>query len=498
MRISNVLLVGIESPSLAKQLERFGYGVVSAPDIESIVNIDTQYALMVVDERCIRGMGAETVERLYFLNNSVPTAILLHNPAQINDSLRRLMCEGTFEPVYAHEIDSGLICAKIDRIFISAQFNKNLKLHQQTFLEKEMLKRELLMHEQVLKQERLINTNIIGSITSGLVIIDLQGAIILVNEHVRAFFDVGDCIGSAAAEVLPAEIFAAVLELTAQKDAHRPHVIRKCKLGERFIETSVFKMVDYENKPSGILLIIHDITEQEQTSVQLFRAEKLATVGTMLSGIAHELRNPLAIISARAQRALAGDNADIARIRKNFESIETQAQRCASIVNNLLDFTRQTATKTGYHKAAEVLDETLTYVDYQNLFDNITVVKRYAPDLSIFGDRSRFVQVFINLITNAAEAMEGRGTLTISTSAGDASHTIIEINDTGPGIPPEIESKIFDPFFTTKEPGKGTGLGLAIVYKIIQQSAGAIRLASRPGSTSFFITLPSVKDRSDE
>ncbi|MBD3390947.1 MAG: PAS domain-containing protein [Chitinivibrionales bacterium] len=495
MQIANILLVGVASSPLAKQLERYGYGVVSVLDTASIINVDTPYALMIVDQSLMRDFGPDAAERLYFMNNSVPTAVLIHDPAAIPDPLHRIILDGTFEPVYDHEVQSGFVCSKIDRLFITSQFNKNLKLHQRTFHEKEMLKKELSLREQILKQERVINTNIIGSITAGLIILDTEGLIVLVNEHGRELLDLGDIMGASYVQSLPGEIASVVEALSRETSTTLPHVIERCKIGQRFLEISAFRMLDYQNKPSGILVMVHDVTDQENASVQLYRAEKLATVGTMLSGIAHELRNPLSIISARAQRALASDRDEPARIRKAFESIEAQAQRCASIVNNLLDFTRQTATKAGYHKVADLLDETLTYVDYQNLFDDISVNKEYVPDLAVYGDRSRFVQIFVNLITNAAEAMEGRGTLTIRTRAADAHHTLIEINDTGPGIPPDIEPKIFDPFFTTKEPGKGTGLGLAIVFKIVQQSAGAISYTSRPGKTSFRVELPSAKER---
>jgi len=496
MHISNVLLVGIDSQPLAKQLERYGYGVLTAPEVDAIINVESPYALMLIDQSLVATFGGDAAERLYFLNNSVPTAVLIHNPLAVDDTLHRIILDGTFEPIYDHEIESGFVCSKIDRIFITSQFNKNLKLHQRTFHEKEMLKKELSLREQILKQERIINTNIIGSVTSGLIIVDNQGAIVLANDHVRQLLGIGDIMGASYSQTLPKEVAEVVDTLKEQASSALPHVIQKCKIGQRFLEVSGFRMLDYQNTPSGTLMMMHDVTDEENASVQLYRAEKLATVGTMLSGIAHELRNPLAIISARAQRGLTGDGADEKRVRKAFESIEGQAQRCASIVNNLLDFTRHTATKAGYHKVAEILDETLTYVDYQNIFDSITVEKRYGADLSIYGDRSRFVQVFLNLITNAAEAMEGRGALSIATSSSGPSHTVVEIHDTGPGISPDIEAKIFDPFFTTKEPGKGTGLGLAIVFKIVQQSAGTLWCDSKPGSTSFFVKLPSVKESS--
>jgi len=128
----------------------------------------------------------------------------------------------------------------------------------------------------------------------------------------------------------------------------------------------------------------------------------------MLSGIAHELRNPLSIISARSQMALKKVEWDREWAIKNFESIDGQVNRCATIINSLLDYTRYRATQPTLHKVDEVLDETLTYVEYQNIFDAITVEKDYQGGLVVFGDRSRFVQIFLNIVLNAADAMSGR------------------------------------------------------------------------------------------
>jgi two-component system NtrC family sensor kinase len=218
----------------------------------------------------------------------------------------------------------------------------------------------------------------------------------------------------------------------------------------------------------------------------------MATMGTMLSGIAHELRNPLAIISARLQRMKAGG--DSAQNDKNLQSLDTQVQRCAVLIDNLLNFARQSASKTGYHNLNDICKEAINYAAYQSNFLSVKVVRNFAPELFTYGDYSRYVQVLLNIINNALDAMNGAGTLTIKTWAQDRAAVCVEINDTGPGIDKEIQKKIFDPFFTTKDPGKGTGLGLAIVYKIIIESKGEIRLASEPGNTSFIIRLPATKE----
>jgi signal transduction histidine kinase len=254
-------------------------------------------------------------------------------------------------------------------------------------------------------------------------------------------------------------------------------------------------MRDSRRVISGVLMLINDITDQENTTQQLYRAEKLATMGTMLSGIAHELRNPLSIISARAQMGKAKKSYDGEWLLKNFESIEAQAFRCATIINNLLDFTRYRAAQLGIQKIEAVLEETLTYVEYQKSFAEITINRNYAPGLVIYGDRSRFVQAFLNIIINASDAMNGKGVLTLTSRKEELGWAVVEVNDNGSGIDAKVKDRIFDPFFTTKEPGKGTGLGLAVVHKIIHESGGEVWFASEPGSTTFFVKLPTGRKR---
>jgi signal transduction histidine kinase len=136
-----------------------------------------------------------------------------------------------------------------------------------------------------------------------------------------------------------------------------------------------------------------------------------------------------------------------------------------------------------------ILDEVLTYVDYQNIFDHVEVKKDYAVEMMVYCDRPQMIQVILNLVTNAADAMGGRGTLRLRTRH-EVNRNLVSVEDTGAGIDPKHLKKIFDPFFTTKEAGKGTGLGLPIVQRIVQQHGGSIRVRSEPGNTVFEVALP--------
>jgi PAS domain S-box-containing protein len=381
---------------------------------------------------------------------------------------------------------------------VCSRLNSHFRGLQQDLREKAHLQEEIDLRDHILDHERGLNANIAGSITSGLLIIDLNGCVIMLNDNVRALLKLsaGEYIGSSYSKALRGKM-RAIVEDFLKRVRHGPmhHEIKKISVDRMVIEIALYKMRDYHQNVNGVLMLINDITEQENTTQQLYRAEKLATMGTMLSGIAHELRNPLAIISARAQMALVKESWDRDWMVKNYQSIEAQTYRCATIINNLLDFTRYRATQMALHNLDGILDETLTYVEYQNSFDSITIEKQYQPDLVIYGDRSRFVQMFLNIISNASDAMNGKGNLTLRTRSEGKGEVIVEINDSGSGIDPSIKNNVFDPFFTTKEPGKGTGLGLAVVYKIIHESGGEVWFTSEPGNTTFFIKLPTGMNR---
>jgi PAS domain S-box-containing protein len=496
--IANVLCVNIDRPGIEERLERYGYSPIMVPSLAEVITVEESYALMLVHERLLKEQCAAEADRLYFLNNSVPIIVLLDDPAKIDGALLKLLSEGTLDWISSAEIEAGLLGSRIDRVYIASVLNKNLKSRQQDECEKEQLKKEITIRDSVLDHERELNANITASITSGLVVIDLTGSVIMVNENGRTILKLSgtDYLGSPYAKVLRGKMRAAVDDFMKRAASESPpHKILKIASDATIIEISLYAMRDSRQVTSGVLMLINDITEQESTTQQLYRAEKLATMGTMLSGIAHELRNPLSIISARTQMAKAKKNVNHEWLMKNYESIEAQTSRCADIVNSLLDFTRYRAAQLGIQKVEAILEETLLYAEYQKSFAKVTIQKNYTPGLMIYGDRSRFVQAFLNIIINAFDAMDDKGVLTLTSRREELGWAIIEINDTGSGIDSQVKNRIFDPFFTTKEPGKGTGLGLAVVLKIIHESGGEVWFSSEPGATTFFVKLPTGKKR---
>jgi two-component system NtrC family sensor kinase len=235
---------------------------------------------------------------------------------------------------------------------------------------------------------------------------------------------------------------------------------------------------------------------KEYTARQIMKSERLATLGQLAAGVAHEINNPLGAILMYSHLSLEEMEADDPR-RKNLEKVTAEATRCKNIVRGLLDFARQSEPNVVEADANEILRRTLSLLQNQAQFHNITITTTLCDSLpKAMMDSSQIQQVFTNIILNAAEAIEGQGEVKIATRTVEDGRSIeIEFTDTGCGIPRENLEKIFDPFFTTKEVGRGTGLGLAVSYGIIARHKGTIEVKSSPGKgTTFIARLPLKTD----
>lgn len=234
----------------------------------------------------------------------------------------------------------------------------------------------------------------------------------------------------------------------------------------------------------------------------LLRSEQLATLGQVVAGIAHELNNPLMCVTGFADLLLR--RRDLPEpVRDGLERIAAEAVRCGTLVRSLLSSVRDHEPAWGPVHLHDVLRETLELLAYRLRATGVQIVEDYAPDLpAVHGDAHRLRQVFLNLVVNAQQAMEGRPEkrLSILTRAaieperdGRSDHRAVRIvvRDTGPGIPPGLIEKIFVPFFTTKEPGKGTGLGLSVSRSIVEAHGGRLYAESEVGKgASFIVELP--------
>jgi two-component system NtrC family sensor kinase len=232
--------------------------------------------------------------------------------------------------------------------------------------------------------------------------------------------------------------------------------------------------------------------ELKRTQEQLVQSEKLASLGKLAAGIAHEINNPLTGILTYSSLLLK-ENKENPQMKEDLEVIVNETTRCRKIVKGLLEFARQTEPSKSPADINKVLEETLSLLENQALFHNIKVEKKLKENLpTVMIDTDQIKQVFMNIIINAAEAMSQGGILTIR-SDSDPQKKFAEVSfiDTGPGIPEENLSKIFDPFFTTKRSGKGTGLGLSVSYGIIQRHDGFLEVKSQLGKGSTFtVKLP--------
>jgi two-component system NtrC family sensor kinase len=235
--------------------------------------------------------------------------------------------------------------------------------------------------------------------------------------------------------------------------------------------------------------------ELREMQAHLIQSEKLASLGKLAAGVAHEINNPLGGILIYSHLILEDIDKETPYY-DNLRKIVKETSRCKEIVKGLLEFARPKEPETSIVNINDVVEKALSIMETKTLFQNIKIKKKYSSSLpKITADSAQLQQVFINIIINAAEAMEGNGSLTIETGINDQEKQIyIRFQDTGPGIPEEVKNRLFEPFFTTKEVGKGTGLGLAISYSFIRKHNGTIEVKSKVNEGSTFIVKLPIKD----
>ena len=357
------------------------------------------------------------------------------------------------------------------------------------------------LEQKASEYERLkdFNENIVESISVGVLAVDLEDRIESWNSQMEVMYAMprSQVLGERLSEVFPASF---VEEFYRVRQNPGIHNLYKFRMGTRAGDTrianiAIAPLVTRKFNVIGRLIIVDDITERMDLESQLSQAEKLSSIGLLAAGVAHEVNTPLAVISSYAQMASKQVDGD-AKIAPLLEKITRQTFRASEIVNNLLNFSRTSATEFSEVDLNKIISETLTLLDHQLKTSHIKVdAQLYAGLPAIHGNAGKLQQVFLNLFLNAKDAMAANGgTLSIATSNGDAVQ--VTIGDSGSGIAPEHINKIYDPFFTTKTSpregqSRGTGLGLSVTYGIIQEHAGKIRVDSQPGQgTRFLLEFP--------
>ncbi len=363
--------------------------------------------------------------------------------------------------------------------------------------------------ERELQKTNAFLHNIIKSSVDGIVVVDLKGVPIIFNEGAERI------LGYQAEEIIghpenfrrfyPPEVAAEMMRRMRGDEYGPADKLNTTRLtfinknGEEVPVNFSATIIRERGQEVGSVGIFSDLREilkvhqeLEATQHQLVQAEKIASLGRMAAGVAHEINNPLAGILIYAE-LLARELEQDAPIRENVEIIIKQTMRCQQIVNRLLDFSRQSLGQKRLFDVNEVLRACVDLVSHQVFFHNIKIEQDLDPGVpQIIGDPGQLQQVFTNLLLNGADAMSGSGVITItSRPAWSGNGVVLQFTDTGCGIPTEVKDKIFEPFFTTKPPGKGTGLGLSIVYGVIQRHGGSIKAYSPPGGgTIFTVILP--------
>ncbi len=492
------ILVGENEPQTLAQIksafEGTVYELILAPSDLAVINILSSQTilLLVLNLALVQGDPHRFFEEIRQIS---PLTTIIGYTHDLNHfQNKRLIRAGMNLLLEKHPVQFENLPEYATYILEHAQLWRENQNYQETLkMMKVKQKEELALHDTVLNRERIFNDSIISSIISGLVVIDNLENIIVLNETARKIFKIKspDFLGAHYASVLP-EKFCMSLQQSERKLSQPGEVVFQelIELDESQFVSYVFNQVlDPQGVVIGKMIVANDVTKQKMMEEQLFQSEKLATLGTMISGIAHELRNPLAIISARAQRLLSRREELDEKTAKGIESMETQSVRCGEIVNNLLNLARKKEVQTTLCSINDIINDSLNYVQMQTNFSQITVDKNFDQRSLVRCDRSQMEQVFLNLFSNAIDAMNGSGTLRLETMR-EGGQLKIFVQDSGAGMSDETKRKLFDPFYTTKDAGKGVGLGLTIVYRIIERHRGTISVESLPGRTVFNIALP--------
>jgi signal transduction histidine kinase len=379
------------------------------------------------------------------------------------------------------------------------------------------------LQNKVDEYERLkeFSENIVESINVGILAVDLNNRVESWNSQIERLTGISReaALGRTLSELLPPELVA---EIEASREENRVRHVYKFALrpemfpaefrrhaaggrdgngnghgagsapAESILNIAIAPLVSRQNERIGRLVIFDDITAREQLEQQLVQADKLSSIGLLAAGVAHEVNTPLAVISTYAQmlaRQVSGDEQK-ARI---LDKIAKQTFRASEIVNSLLNFSRTSPTEFTEVDLNRVIRDTLSLLEHQFDKGGIRVELALEENLpAIKGNYGKLQQVFLNLFLNARDAMEDGGVLRVRTSSSNGS-ALVDVADTGKGIPREALSRIYDPFFTTKAAKKGTGLGLSVTYGIVREHGGTIEVESLPGAgTCFHLDFPAV------
>jgi PAS domain S-box-containing protein len=351
--------------------------------------------------------------------------------------------------------------------------------------------------------------------TDGVVSADSAGIIVYVNPATEKLFGYSarELLGQPLSRLVPERYHETYLDELAEYAGTRGNqgigrtveIVGKRKDGSEFpVDLSLGSWsTGGETFFAGI---VRDIAERKKVEAQLLVADRMVSVGTLAAGVAHEINNPLAAVignldmSVRDVSALAariGEPANVGELQEQLNDAREAAERVRSIVRDLKIFSRGEQERRGPVDVVQVLESTLRMA-WNEIRHRARLVKRYEKVPPVEASESRLGQVFLNIVVNAAQAMEDgqadKNEIRVGTRVNAAGSVVIEIGDTGPGIPPQVMQRLFTPFLTTKPVGMGTGLGLSICHRIVTELGGEISVTSESGAgTVFQVTLPRAR-----
>ncbi|HYS27665.1 MAG TPA: ATP-binding protein [Vicinamibacterales bacterium] len=371
-----------------------------------------------------------------------------------------------------------------------------------TALENARLYRQLHVKALELDRMRAFNENILESLDDGLLVLDLSDRVVRWNPAMEALSAVskGDATGRRLDDLFDAPFVEAVR--AARRDAPLGTTLSRLQLGRRvdgasplIVNAAVVPLraaAESGLTTVGTIVIVEDVTRRVQLEEQLQISEKMASIGLLAAGVAHEVNTPLTGISSFTQMLLEGADPEDPKT-KVLEKIERQTFRAAKIVNGLLNLSRpgNTAPDVSAVEVNTIIADVLSLLEHQFQLQRVTVRRELSDQpVAVLGIEQKLQQVFLNLFLNAKDAMPKGGWLSVTTRA-DNGQAVVEVSDTGSGIPSEYLARIYDPFFTTKAIGHGTGLGLSITYGIVREHEGTIDCDSSVGQgTRFTLRFP--------
>ena len=462
-----------------------------SPTLEIIKTGDTQKGIDVLNSEKINAVfidcplfssSPEFIREMQRGNLYIPVIVIIRKGEELQAA--EAIKEGAYDYLLKDAGYEDSLSRVLERIQGSSIQNKE---------KEDDLGQQSVLFRQIYKSQKWWQ-NIIDSITDYIFVIDQNYKILRTNKAFANLF------GREPADIIMRPYY----ELFGLNGPHEWCVMGESRdtVSRRAVERTIndtYYLISYYpihyDEHEAVVYIMKDITETRRLKDQVYHLDKLSSLGTLTSGVAHEINNPLTGIIGYTEMLLMRNEDDTTK--KYLRNVYDSALRCKRIVENMLTFSRQTPAQKSVENINDIIDKTVELHEYWLKSTNIEIIRNYGKVPYVSVDRQQMQQVVLNLLINAEQSIsetDRRGRIEFKTSFDSESKTtLVEVADNGKGIPQEILPKIFDPFFTTKPVNKGTGLGLSIAHGIIAEQGGTIEARSVLGQgTSFIIRIPQM------